>query len=164
MFRTEPTSFLIGVFVCFKNPHTKINFHNAFLKSKLNLIVAVIALASVSNTVFAQTPLKIERDIVFDAAHQHKADIFHPAGNGTFQAIVLVPGGGWTSGNKAQMDVFGKRFSQEGWVAVSIEYRLVSPAKATRKYAARATGDVFVITNRFSPPALHRVLALVTGM
>lgn len=125
------------------------NSHNAFLKSRLNLIVAVIALASISNTVFAQTPLKIERDIVFDAAHQLKADIFHPAGKGTFPAIVLVHGGGWTSGNKAQMDVFGKRFAQEGWVAVSIEYRLVSPAKGVQLEAplSDVTKAVAVVRN-----------------
>jgi len=73
--------------------------------------------------------ISVERNFIWDEPNQLKADIFRPAEGANFPAVLLVHGGGWGAGDRSEMDWFGRRLAQEGWVAVSIDYRLVSLSK-----------------------------------
>ncbi|WP_420147075.1 alpha/beta hydrolase [Spirosoma sp.] len=70
-------------------------------------------------------------------------DIYQPA-NDAFQArpvIVLIHGGGFTSGDKSQMANYANLYAQYGYVAVSINYRL-----STKKMRESLTDPIFVAT------------------
>ena len=71
----------------------------------------------------------------------HSLDIYQP-GNDPLQArpvIVLIHGGGFTSGDKALMADYANLYAQHGYVAVSINYRL-----ATKKLKESLTDPNFV--------------------
>ncbi|WP_420147952.1 alpha/beta hydrolase, partial [Spirosoma sp.] len=68
-------------------------------------------------------------------------DIYQPA-NDTLQerpVIVLIHGGGFTSGNKSLMADYANLYAQYGYVAVSISYRL-----ATKSFKMIPTDPAFV--------------------
>lgn len=69
-----------------------------------------------------------------------------PNATNTQAAVLLVHGGGWTSGNKQQMARFGHILAKEGMTAVCINYRLTRDA-----------------TNHF-PAALDDVTSALTWM
>jgi len=69
-----------------------------------------------------------------------------PNATNTQAAVLLVHGGGWTSGNKDQMGRFGHILAKEGMTAVCINYRLTRNA-----------------TNHF-PAALDDVTSALTWM
>ena len=56
------------------------------------------------------------------------ADIFMPHGNNLRQAIILVHGGGWRSGNKSHFYPLANLLAQLGYLVVLPEYRLSTEA------------------------------------
>ena len=52
------------------------------------------------------------------------ADIYVPEGVGPFPGVLVVHGGAWRSGSPLQMGHISQRLAREGYVAVSIRYRL----------------------------------------
>jgi len=55
-------------------------------------------------------------------------DIYQPAGAATSQpAVVLVHGGGWTTGDRTQVGPDAQALAEQGIVAFSIDYRLTGP-------------------------------------
>ncbi|MGP0029543.1 MAG: alpha/beta hydrolase [Acidimicrobiales bacterium] len=60
-----------------------------------------------------------------DASPLDVLDVVQPGSGGeNGMAIVLVHGGGWTSGDKAEMDEVAGTFAQAGWVAFNMNYSL----------------------------------------
>ena len=53
-----------------------------------------------------------------------KADIYLPAGDGPFPGVLVVHGGAWCMGTRAQLGSFAKILARENMVAVAISYRL----------------------------------------
>jgi acetyl esterase/lipase len=53
-----------------------------------------------------------------------KADIFVPAGDGPFPAVLVVHGGAWMSGNKGRMTGIATALAEHGYTACAINYRL----------------------------------------
>lgn len=89
------------------------------------ILLLLVPLASASGytveigVVYSQTP---SQDL--------RADIYIPAGledDARVPAILIVHGGGWSRGTRAGFAevALGQRFAKEGFVAVSIDYRLV---------------------------------------
>jgi len=75
---------------------------------------------------FAAEP-KIQTDIVYGKAGERelKLDMAVPAkGAGPFPVIVCVHGGGWRLGNKRDYHGWLPMLAEEGYVAVSVGYRL----------------------------------------
>lgn len=62
--------------------------------------------------------------------HLH-ADIFLPNATqkSTFPAVILIHGGGWASGNKSHLVPLAQKLAENGFVSLSVEYRL-SPEAA----------------------------------
>ncbi len=60
-----------------------------------------------------------------------KADIYHPKMEGTqlYPAVLLIHGGGWVSGSKENQRPMAQRLAQEGFVTMTVEYRLSREAQ-----------------------------------
>jgi acetyl esterase/lipase len=89
----------------------------------------------------------VERNIVFSKAGstELKLDLERPAeGAGPFPAILVIHGGAWRGGSKADMSPIVPEFARHGYVAVSPDYRL-------------CPGDTF-------PAQVHDVKAAVRWM
>jgi triacylglycerol lipase len=52
------------------------------------------------------------------------ADVYLPAGEGPFGGVLVVHGGAWTAGSKAQLSFVARRLADSGFTAVAINYRL----------------------------------------
>lgn len=73
----------------------------------------------------------VQRDQVFTPPDWPKpllADVYVPEGPGPFPAVLVIHGGGWRSGDRAQVEGIAERVAQRGYVAVNITYRLVPDA------------------------------------
>lgn len=56
-------------------------------------------------------------------------DIFRPAQKGKYPAIVMIHGGGWSSGDKSMEKPMAQQIAKKGYVAVAVEYRMSPEAK-----------------------------------
>lgn len=77
----------------------------------------------------------VERDVVFTPPAWPKAllaDVYKPQRGASMQgplpAVVLIHGGGWRSGDRAQVASLAKRLARRGFVVVNTTYRLVPEA------------------------------------
>lgn len=52
------------------------------------------------------------------------ADAWIPEGRGPFPAVLLVHGGGWSGGKRADMDSIAKRLARRGFCVLNVDYRL----------------------------------------
>jgi acetyl esterase/lipase len=67
-------------------------------------------------------------DIVYDSrfGDATKMDFYLPeSSSGARPAVLLIHGGGWSGGSKDNMQVVARRLARSGYVAASIDYRLV---------------------------------------
>ncbi|HEX4607505.1 MAG TPA: alpha/beta hydrolase, partial [Urbifossiella sp.] len=64
-------------------------------------------------------------DLVYTKAgdDELKLDLARPEGDGPFPAVLVIHGGGWSSGNKASNRGALAEFAKRGYVAVSPQYR-----------------------------------------
>jgi acetyl esterase/lipase len=53
-----------------------------------------------------------------------RLDVYRPAGEGPFPAVLIVHGGGWESGDRLMERPLAKRLATLGYVAVPVDYRL----------------------------------------
>ncbi|MCA9235267.1 MAG: alpha/beta hydrolase [Planctomycetales bacterium] len=53
-----------------------------------------------------------------------KADVYVPEGAGPFPGVLVVHGGAWRMGTRAQLSGLAERLAREGFTAVAISYRL----------------------------------------
>ncbi|MCH2113334.1 MAG: alpha/beta hydrolase [Pirellulales bacterium] len=58
-----------------------------------------------------------------------KADLYMPSGKGPFPAVLVVHGGAWCMGSRAQLSGFAQAAARHGMVAVAISYRLAPQHK-----------------------------------
>lgn len=72
--------------------------------------------------------INIKEDVVYSTLGKRelKVDIYYPETNGDQlkPAVLLIHGGGWVSGSKENQRPMAKRLAQEGFVAITVEYRL----------------------------------------
>lgn len=74
---------------------------------------------------------QIRRDQVFTPPGWPKAllaDVYVPEGEGPFPAVLVIHGGGWESGDRAQVKGLAERIARRGYVAVNTTYRLAPGA------------------------------------
>lgn len=57
------------------------------------------------------------------------ADLYKPAGQGPFPAVVVIHGGGWVGGQRADMRREAQRLARHGLIVLNIDYR------SARQYA-----------------------------
>lgn len=77
--------------------------------------------------------IAFDEDLVYKNYGNRKLflDLFHKSemDDQSFPAVILVHGGGWKSGNKSLMHPLAAKLAKNGYIAVSIEYRLSPEAK-----------------------------------
>ena len=107
----------------------------------MRILTLLISLATVSPTA-AQTPsassddVRIERDQVYlEPGRSEKADLYLPAkpGGKRRPAVLIIHGGGWTSGDKAanrEINI-GTNLVKNGYVGMSINYVLSTKGETT---------------------------------
>lgn len=97
--------------------------------------------------------LRVERDIVYSrpaltggGAAELALDLYRPAGDEAERrpVIVWLHGGGFSSGNKAEMAGLSSSLARRGYACVSIDYRLASdPGRVDDATLDAATEDVY---------------------
>lgn len=77
----------------------------------------------------------VQRDQLFTPPNWPKpllADVYTPSGTPPsgerWPAVLVIHGGGWKSGDRAQVESLAERVAKRGYVAVNITYRLVPEA------------------------------------
>lgn len=66
------------------------------------------------------------QDVAYKALayRQLHLDIYRPAKQGKYPALIMIHGGGWRSGNKGMEKPMAQRIALSGYVAIPVEYRL----------------------------------------
>lgn len=80
----------------------------------------------------ACSPVKTERNVIYGVADGQKLllDIYQPvAATGLRPALIFVHGGGWSAGSKESFGGAAANMTQQGYVTVTINYRLVKNGK-----------------------------------
>ncbi|MET0536083.1 MAG: alpha/beta hydrolase [Steroidobacter sp.] len=68
----------------------------------------------------------VTRDFVYTPAdwpQELRADLYKPAGNGPFPAVVMIHGGGWEGRSREDMADISERVAQRGYVVLNMSYR-----------------------------------------
>jgi acetyl esterase/lipase len=68
----------------------------------------------------------VTRDFVYTPAdwpQALKADLYKPAGNGPFPAVVMIHGGGWEGRSREDMNDISQRVAERGFVVLNMSYR-----------------------------------------
>lgn len=104
--------------------------------TKLTLLVAMLAGIAGQIPVVRAESTKADRsaDLGYEARYGQvyvdresgplKADVYVPAGEGPFPGVVVVHGGAWFMGTRAQLSGVAQLLAQNGMTAVAISYRL----------------------------------------
>jgi acetyl esterase/lipase len=88
----------------------------------------VLSFAPSSYSQAAKDKFQLQTDIVYSTIgnHKMKLDLATPKeGKGPFPAVICVHGGAWRMGNKKELREWIEYLAEEGFVAVSVGYRLV---------------------------------------
>lgn len=87
----------------------------------------LVCLACTASTAHAQ---RVTRDVRYDTAHERQVlDVYAPEGAKNLPVVFWIHGGGWQAGDKGMVARKPKAFTDQGFVFVSINYRLL-PAVA----------------------------------
>jgi acetyl esterase/lipase len=91
------------------------------MKSGISFLMAMVTMMSVSE---AQS---IKRDVPYsDPAHErHVLDIYAPKDADNLPVVFWIHGGGWQTGDKADVSLKPQAFMDRGFVFVSTNYRLL---------------------------------------
>lgn len=68
----------------------------------------------------------LRRDVLFTPAdwpQELLADVYIPRGRGPFPGVLLIHGGGWESGDRAQVEGIAERLARRGFVTFNTTYR-----------------------------------------
>lgn len=80
-------------------------------------------------------PYRSVRDAVYRRVDGDKvmADIFRPDNEEVRPAVLMIHGGAWSSGDKWNVHDHARELAQEGYVAITINYRLAPQHKITEQ-------------------------------
>ena len=96
------------------------------LRVKISALAVCIGMVSMVAVMAAPPKLTIDQDLAYSklGSRELKLDIARPAeGDGPFPAVLVIHGGAWRQGNKADVRPILPQFVEHGYVAVSPEYR-----------------------------------------
>lgn len=79
----------------------------------------------------AEPAIEIQRSRVYVERDSGSlaADVYLPSGKGPFPGMLVVHGGAWTIGSRAQLAAVAQAFAENGYTAVAISYRLAPQYK-----------------------------------
>lgn len=75
--------------------------------------------------------VQLFKDVVYKSIHSRELhlDAYSKNQKQLMPAVILIHGGGWKSGNKAQMHFLAQEIALKGYACFSVEYRLSDEAK-----------------------------------
>src|SRR3982751_2407969 len=101
-----------------------------WVRCSLIAFVGLLPVASPSYSAEPKSKIAIETDIVYSKIgdKEMKFDLAKPTeGKGPFPVVVTLHGGGWRMGNKRDNRSWIQFLAENGYVAVSVAYRLPPP-------------------------------------
>jgi acetyl esterase/lipase len=86
----------------------------------------IVTLPFVARSSYAADGIVFEKDIEYsNPDNQHlQLDLARPDGEGPYPAVVCIHGGGFRAGNRQSYDGLIKKLAKNGYVAITVEYRL----------------------------------------
>jgi acetyl esterase/lipase len=94
----------------------------------LGILVAMLVTALSTAPANAQgTDVRVTRNLQYgtDAGQQLVLDVYQPSGTTSpHPALILIHGGGWTSGDKERYEPISRALASEGFVVFNIDYTL----------------------------------------
>jgi dienelactone hydrolase len=104
------------------------------------LVVAVAALGLAACGGGSEDPTLPRVDAAIEYAPNLRLDVYKPVrGIAPLRAIILVHGGGFTDGSRADMDAYAQSFALRGYVAATIDYQL--SASGSQWFPTKALTD-----------------------
>ena len=90
------------------------------------LVWIVCGLTLVADDAELKRPYRSVRDVVYCDVDDIKltADVFRPANDQVAPVVLMIHGGAWSSGDKWHLHDHARELAQEGYVAITINYRL----------------------------------------
>jgi acetyl esterase/lipase len=92
-----------------------------------DLLFASLVLAAVAPTALAE---EADVDVLWNVAYVERdtgplgMDVYLPHQDGTFPGVLVVHGGAWSMGSRAQLAAIAMSFARRGYTAATITYRL----------------------------------------
>jgi acetyl esterase/lipase len=102
------------------------------MTSALRVSLATITLLLASRIVLAEEPgidVRYSQTYTTRDTGPLEADVYMPTGKGPFPAMLVVHGGAWRMGSRAQLAGVANAFAEHGYTAVAISYRLAPKSK-----------------------------------
>jgi acetyl esterase/lipase len=115
----------------------------------LSLALASIALIAGGLAPAVHPAVSLDRNIRYGQAGgvDLLMDAYLPSGPGPFAAVLVIHGGSWNSGDKADMAVPSEGFADAGFAAFAVDYRLAPSSTYPAQLADLQTAVRFVRAN-----------------
>ncbi len=95
---------------------------------RLGFLFGFLIALAISPAALAFGGVDVQRDIAYSSplpGRTLRLDAFLPArGPGPFPAVVVIHGGSWSTGDRAQFHAYARLLARRGFAAFAIEYRL----------------------------------------
>ena len=92
----------------------------------MKLLLALLTACACGSVFAAETTPPLKRDIPYATDDPlQKLDVYAPAGAKNLPVVVWIHGGGWQTGDKAQVSRKPRLFLDKGFVVASVNYRLL---------------------------------------
>lgn len=112
----------------------KPGLERAWVNTWIGAVVVLLLLSGIAGLVRRRAALRSARPTDANVRYGSTPDgrplfldVFRPkVGAGKRPAVVLIHGGGWARGSKADVRIFGEALAKEGFVAFSVGYRLAT--------------------------------------
>jgi acetyl esterase/lipase len=101
-----------------------------YRRGRLAALIVVASGVSVVGVAWWRGQVLVETDVVYGVAGGERLllDVYQPRRRwGNRPAVILIHGGGWCNGSKAELGFFAHDLAREGFVAFAIDYRLAGP-------------------------------------
>jgi acetyl esterase/lipase len=103
-----------------------------FVYRRLIIGLAVLALAGLSAVTASAADIEVQKSLVYGKGGDVdlQLDLARPKGDGPYPAIVFIHGGGWRGGNRGRYRTEIEQAAKQGYVAITVTYRLTQPDKS----------------------------------
>lgn len=100
------------------------------LRSARAIVLAALIVSAIAPRAFAQSAARVIPGVPYAqrSGGPLLLDVYIPAGLGPFPGVILIHGGGWKEGSRLDENKVATFLASDGFVAISVDYRLISAA------------------------------------